>query len=52
MYKTIFYEDKNCRSGIWDFLEELRCKSTTNKTAKIELNQISLYIDLLVYGNH
>lgn len=47
MYKVIFYEDKSGHSEIWDFLEELRLKSSTNKTARIEFNQISLYIDLL-----
>lgn len=47
MYNIEFYEDANGHSGLWDFLEELRLKAATNKDARIQLKQISLYIQLL-----
>lgn len=46
-YNIIFYEDANGDSEIWDFLENLRQKSTTNKDARIQYNQAELYIQLL-----
>lgn len=46
-YNIIFYENKNGKSEIWDFLEELRTKSVTNKNARIQYNQAMLYIELL-----
>lgn len=47
MYKVIFYEKRSGVSELWDFLEELRIKSTTSKDARIQYKQISLYIQLL-----
>ena len=47
MYKIEFYEDANGYSQLWTFLEELRTKAPTNKNARVQFNQISLYIDLL-----
>ena len=47
MYNIEFYEDANGHSELWDFLEELRLKAATNKDARIQLKQISLYIQLL-----
>ncbi len=47
MYTVEFYEDKNGESELWDFLEELREKSATNKDARIQYKQIGLYIQLL-----
>ncbi len=46
MFKIEFYEEDGC-SKLWDFLEELRIKSHHNKNARIQFNQISLYIQLL-----
>ena len=46
MHKIIFYE-KDGKSELWDFLEELREKSATNKDARIQYKQIMLYIQLL-----
>lgn len=43
----IFYEKENGESEIWDFLEKLRFKSTNNKDARIQYNQILLYMELL-----
>jgi len=42
-----FYEKPNGQSDVWDFLEELRNKSTTNKDARIQYKQLILYIQLL-----
>ena len=47
MYEVEFYEDANGVSELWDFLEELRVKSATNKDARIQHKQITLYIQLL-----
>ncbi len=47
MYTVEFYERENGKSDLWDFLDELRIKSTTNKNARIQYKQISLYIQLL-----
>lgn len=46
-YNIIFYEKSNGESEIWNFLEELRKKSSTDKNSRIQYNQASLYIDLL-----
>ncbi|MBR5506919.1 MAG: type II toxin-antitoxin system RelE/ParE family toxin [Clostridia bacterium] len=47
MYTVEFYENANGESELWNFLEELRKKSSTNKDARIQYKQISLYIQLL-----
>lgn len=47
MYNIEFYEDSNGRSALWEFLESLRVKAATNKDARIQYKQISLYIQLL-----
>ena len=47
MYTVEFYEEANGESELWDFLENLREKSATNKDARIQYKQISLYIQLL-----
>lgn len=47
MYNIEFYEDFNGRSELWEFLESLRVKAATNKNARIQYKQISLYIQLL-----
>ena len=47
MYNIEFYEDSNGRSVLWEFLESLRVKAATNKDARIQYKQISLYIQLL-----
>lgn len=47
MYNIEFYEDANGISEVWDFLEALRIKSNSNKDARIQHKQLSLYIQLL-----
>ncbi|MCQ2381586.1 MAG: type II toxin-antitoxin system RelE/ParE family toxin [Acidaminococcaceae bacterium] len=46
-YKIEFYEKSNGTSDVWDFLEELREQSFNSKDARIQYNQLSLYINLL-----
>ena len=47
MYNVIFYETENGVSELWNYLDELNKKAITNKDARIQHNQISLYIQLL-----
>ena len=42
-----FYENAHGKSELWDFLELLRTKIKTSKDARIQYNQIVLYIQLL-----
>ena len=46
-FEVEFYEKADGTSEIWDYLEELRIRSSFSKDARIRLNQISLYIELL-----
>ena len=47
MYTIVFYEDSTGYSEIYNELMELAKQSTTNKDARIQLKQITLYIELL-----
>lgn len=47
MYRIEFYEKENGESDVWNFLEELRAASATNKDARIQYKQMMLYIQLL-----
>ena len=47
MYEIEFYETEDGKCPIWDFLEALRLKAPTNKDARIQYKQASLYIELL-----
>lgn len=47
MYNIEFYETSDGQCPIWDFLENLRTKASTNKDARIQHKQASLYIELL-----
>ena len=47
MYQILFYEDKNGHSDIVEYIKELRTKSVTSKTDKINFNKIVAYIDML-----
>ena len=47
MYEIEFYETEDGKRPIWDFLEALRLKAPTNKDARIQHKQASLYIELL-----
>ena len=47
MFTVKFYETKTGESDVWNFLEELRLRSHSNKDARIQYNQLLFYIDLL-----
>ena len=47
MYEIEFYETEDGKCPIWVFLEALRLKAPTNKDARIQHKQASLYIELL-----
>ena len=47
MYTLEFYETQDGECQVWDFLEGLRIKAATNKDARIQHKQASLYIELL-----
>ena len=47
MFTVKFYETTTGDSDVWDFLEELRLKSPSNKDARVQYNQMLFYIDLL-----
>ena len=47
MYDTIFYSDANGNEPTAEFINELREKSHSDKNARINLNKIVAYIDLL-----
>lgn len=47
MYNIEFYSTADGASELWDFLNELQQKALTSKDARIQHNQIALYIQLL-----
>jgi len=47
MYQIVFYEDASGVSELWNFLDGLLKKSSTNKDARIQHKQIVYYIELL-----
>ena len=47
MYQIVFYEDANGVSELWEFLNDLVRRSSSNKDARIQHKQIVYYIDLL-----
>ena len=47
MYDVIFYSDSRGIEPAAEFISELRHKSNTDKNARINLNKIVAYIDIL-----
>ena len=47
MYTVEFYETRDGQCPVWEFLQNLRIKSASNKDARIQHKQASLYIELL-----
>lgn len=47
MYEIEFYEDKNGKSEVADFIRDLNRKSSTSKERRINFNKIVAYLDLL-----
>lgn len=53
MYTIEFYEKANGESSVWEFLEQLRAKAASNKDARIQYKQLTMYIELLqINGTH
>ncbi len=47
MKEIKFFENSDGNSELWDFLEELRNKSSKNKDCHVQYKQIIFYIELL-----
>lgn len=47
MYKIEFYEDKNGKSYVAEFIKDLNIKAATNKESRINFNKIVAYLDVL-----
>lgn len=47
LYNIEFYENVAGFSQVWNFLEGLQSKALSNKDARIQHKQVSLYIELL-----
>lgn len=51
MYTVEFYEDKNGKSEVRDYLDELKVKEDTDKNARVNREKILAYIkSLQLYG--
>ena len=46
MYQIIFYKDKDGKSEVYDYINQLRARSN-NKNERIKLNKITAYINQL-----
>ncbi len=46
MYEIIFYEDKNGKSEVADFIEKLNENAKTSKECRININKIIAYMDV------
>lgn len=47
MYEIEFYEDKNGKSEIVDFIRELHDRADTSKESRMNFNKIVAYLDIL-----
>jgi phage-related protein len=47
MYKIVFYETSDGVSELWNYLDDLQQRASTNKDARIQHKQIIQYIQLL-----
>lgn len=47
MYEIAFYEDKNGKSEIVDYIKDLNAKVATSKECRIIFNKIVAYLDML-----
>lgn len=47
MYEIEFYEDKNGKSEIADYIRELNRKASSNKESRVNFHKIVAYFDLL-----
>ena len=46
-FEILFYEDSRGNSPVWDYLKDLETRMAGDKSARIELNQIMLNLELL-----
>ena len=46
-YEVLFYENSRGERPVWDYMKALENRKETNKSARIELSQMMLYIELL-----
>lgn len=52
MFKVIIYEDKNGKSSVAEYIDDLDVKARTNKDSRIRLKKIYQYFELLkLYGS-
>lgn len=47
MYEIIFYEDRDGKSEVADYIRDLRMKAEKNKHSRINFEKIVAYFDLL-----
>lgn len=47
MYKIEFYEDKNGKSDVANFIKDLNIKAAKSKESRINFNKIVAYLDML-----
>lgn len=47
MYEIVFYEDKNGKSDIEQFIDDLTMRAPNNKDARIQLDQLETILDRL-----
>lgn len=47
MFEIVFYEDENGKSDVEEFIDELTDKASTNKDARIQLDQIEYALNRL-----
>lgn len=47
MYNIIFYEDKNGKSDVAEYIKELKEKARTSKESRVNFNKIVAYLDIL-----
>ena len=47
MYEILFYENARGESPVLDYMKNLESKQNSNKSARIELSQILLHLELL-----
>lgn len=47
VYKIEFYEDKNGKSDVANFIKDLNVKAATSKESRINFNKIAAYLDML-----
>ncbi len=47
MYEIEFYEDKNGKSEVADYIKKLNTKAATSKECRVNFNKIVAYMDML-----